>query len=195
MSSYSAFRVPAGPVGNSVLLYDYTVAGADKASIDTGVDTPNAGIAGTSAFPLTYGVLEVWILAQTDQVTAAGDFTMILNNDTSGIYDLQNDYGNNTATGAGVTVGDTKWALVAHGTGGSSANAAVISMCCPGYAGTTFNKVFDATLARPDGTAANMYSLNWALGYRSTSAVARIKIAGVGAGKFKIGTRLLIYAR
>lgn len=179
--------------GQSVLLYDYEVSGSDKASIDTGADTPQAGIAGTSAFP-GLRILEVWICARTDAAGAAAAMNITLNNDGTGIYDVQRVQGNNATSAISAAINQTEWQVTAHGSGGSG-EPAVGRLTIPNYAGTVFSKTAEFTGAVPDSTAANEIVNIRALGYRSTSAITRLKVAATGSEKLKVGSRLMIYAR
>ncbi len=57
----------AQPLGMSSLVYRYTVTGSDKASIDTGVDTADAG-----SNDWTNGdLLEVFLYSRTDEATSS----------------------------------------------------------------------------------------------------------------------------
>src|SRR5262249_48188123 len=65
------------PGGGLAKLYDFTITGADKASIDTFVDGPGAGL-----LDQTHDVLEIWILARTDDAGATAAIDVTVNNDT-----------------------------------------------------------------------------------------------------------------
>jgi hypothetical protein len=179
-------------VDTHALVYDYTVAGADKASIDTGVDAPNSG-----SNDWTGGhVLEVYIFARTDEAGATVNLDITVNNDTGANYDTQYLQGANVAVGAGTALAANAWSLTpTHGSGGTASYASVLKLEFPGYAGTTFFKTAVLTGARADGTAANESAVLEAIGYRSTSALTRLKVAAQGAAKLKVGTQLLIYKR
>jgi hypothetical protein len=109
----------SGGLGSSVLLYDFTVAGADKASIDTGVDTPDAGSAGTSAFA-ALRMLEIFIIARTDNVASTSAVLTTLNNDSGANYDLvrlTGTTGSAPTAQAAASAAGTSMAFVAHGSG------------------------------------------------------------------------------
>ncbi len=171
-------------VAQMAVLFDSTL-GADTASIDTGA----AGIDGG------YNVLEIWIIARTDDASAAGLVDVIVNNDTSSIYDMQYVYGVISSAGAGNPLAQAKWALDAHGSGGSSGYAGVFVITIPCYAQTTFWKAGTLVESRLDATAGSQITLVSGLGYRATTAISRMKIAAEGAAKLKAGSRLLIYGR
>jgi hypothetical protein len=168
-------------------LYDYTVTGADKASIDTLVDgTTVANFAG-------YDLLEVWIVGRLDDAAAAANFVWTVNNDSSALYDFHIHYAVNATTVGAASLAQTAWAPVIHGSGGTANYPSVLRASFPAPNDTTFFKVGEVSNGLSDGTAANNWTLRYTLGYRSTAAISRMKIAGTGAVKFKVGTRLLIY--
>jgi hypothetical protein len=178
-------------IGGSELIYRYTVTGSDKASIDTGVDTPDAG-----SNDWTNGdVLEVWIAGRTDNAAAQVNFPVTVNNDTGSNYDLQYNIGSDVSVTANKVVAGANWALNMHGSGGSASYPTAIHATIPGYAGTVFNKVASALDAAAEATGGNNRANMYALGWRSTAAITRLKIAGSGTDKFKVGTQLLVYKR
>ncbi len=185
-------QLPA-TAGLTQLVYRYTVTGSDKASIDTGSDTPDAG----SNVWTNGDLLEIFVAARTDDaVNAALIYTMTLNNDTSSIYDIMRLQGSNATASATNILAQPGWNdLVAHGTSGQSGVAGVTQMVIPAFSGTSFNKQATCVTGITDSTAANNFLRNLALGYRSTSAITRVAITAAGTTKFKVGTQLLIYKR
>ncbi len=180
-----------GYLGGIELVYKYTVAGSDKASIDTGVDTAGAGTT-----DWTNGdVLEVWIVGRMDSAATADNFLITVNNDTGANYDRQTIVGQNTSAIAGANLLRNDWPLTMHGAGGTANYASSIRMSIPGYAGTTFYKIGEVFDAQPDGTASSGAIQGAYLGWRSTAAITRMKIAAPGSDKFKVGTIILIYKR
>lgn len=182
-----------GYLGGLELVYKYTVAGSDKASIDTGADTADAG---TNDW--TNGdVLEVFILTRTDDAAATALISIILNNDTGANYDRQVLRGSNVTASAAQSLGANNWLFNTHGSGGSSGYASSLLISIPTYAGTTFNKQGNSWETVSDSTAGNNSVTAEGLGYRSTSAVTRLKVAAATAGgsKMKVGSQLLIYKR
>ena len=184
--------------GAPLLLYDYTVSGSDKASIDTGVDTPAAGVAGTAAFPTTFRVLELWLYARTDEAVNISDLDIILNNDTTA-----SRYGTQYIRVVGATVSGIN-ALNTSGHGFNprcpGANLAasefgVVRLSIPNYAGrgnfAVGEYTFGATLAAgADTTGIGTFV------YNQTTDITRIAVAPFTAGKkLKVGSRLMIYAR
>jgi hypothetical protein len=180
------------PIGGSQLIYRYTVAGSDKASIDTGVDTADAG-----SNDWTDGdVLEVFAITRTDEAAAAVNIDVTLNNTGGTVYDYDQLYeSGNAPHGLNTNVSGAKWSFTSHGSGGSASNAASMALKIPNFTGTTFNKVGNVEIGTTDATAANQIVGLWAVGFRSTSAITRLKIAAQGAAKLKVGSQLLVYKR
>jgi hypothetical protein len=177
--------------GLTQLVYRYIVSGSSKASIDTGVDTAQAG-----SNDWTNGdVLEVWVAGRTDSGSAGDSLNVIVNNDTGTNYDTQVSAGANTTNSAGTALGVAAWGnFVIHGSGGSASYPSAIRMTFPGYAGTTFFKSGESIEATLDAAAVNCDARTYSLGWRSTAAITRMKISP-GTGIFVVGTRFLIYKR
>lgn len=173
-----------GGGGIGAVLFDSTL-GAPAANIDTGA----GGIAGT------HNILEIFILSQTDAAGATDALDITLNNDTGANYDKQVVTGSNTVLAAAAVNAGTAWAIVTHGAGGTTQYPSVCRITIPSYAVTTFYKVGEATIARFDATNTNQAARIEALGYRSTTAISRLKVAAQGAANLKAGTRLLIFGR
>ncbi len=181
--------------GSSILLYDYEVTGSDKASIDTGVDTPQAGVAGTSAFP-ALRVLEIFVYARTDESTDVSIVTMIFNNDATSIYDLEQQRANGVNnTGASSTARGNLFTVMPAAN--STANVfGQIAVTMPNYAGTVGWKPYVLAASDPNTSGTSQVLDHVGGEYRSTSAITRFKVAvNTGGQKLKVGTRLLVYAR
>ncbi len=180
--------------GLTQLVYRYTVAGSDKASIDTGADTPDAG-----SNNWTNGdVLEVWFIGRTDETTTRPNFAVTLNNDTGANYNASVMSVVNTTFGAAQRAADNNWSLAALTTQGANATASypgLMRMSIPNFGGTTFFKVAEVIAGATDATAANNDVRTDLLTYRSTSAITRLTIACLSTFKFKVGSQLLIYKR
>ncbi len=187
--SAANFRV--SPIGVPVLVYRYTVTGSDKASIDTGADTADAG-----SNDWTNGdLLEMWLLARTDDAAAFHDVDITLNNDTSSIYDILSVQAVGGAASTGTGYAQAKWNVQVHGSGGTSGYAGVTHLAIPGYAATVFNKIAQGGGSTPDGTTGNDIARAYIMGYRSTAAITRLKVAAQSTAKLKVGSKLLIYKR
>ncbi len=181
----------AQPIGVPVLVYRYTVTGSDKASIDTGADTADAG-----SNDWTNGdLLEVWLLARTDDAGAFHDIDMTLNNDGSSIYDSEAVQAVGGSTGTGSNVALAAWPIQVHGSGGSASYPAAVRLVFPGFTATTFWKTAEGTGGPIDATSGNQIARAYSFGYRSTSAITRLKVAGQSTAKLKVGSKLLIYKR
>ncbi len=170
-------------------LYDYTVTGSDKASIDTNVDgTTVSNFAG-------YDVLEVHWYTRTDETATAVFVNMTLNNDTSSIYDVQYVLGSNATATVTTIRAAAAWGLISP----AASNAANVfgagMLMIPNYLGTVGYKSATGQSGIAEATAANCRLDNIALSYRSTSAITRIKIACSSTFKLKVGSRLIIYGR
>ncbi len=180
-----------GP-GGLELVYRYTVVGSDKASIDTGADTADAGSGDWTGGDL----LEVLVTSRTDDAGAVAVLNVSVNNDGAGTsYDLQYVRGNNASASAGVSNAAAVWGLFTHGSGGRASVPGTVAIRIPDYAGTVFEKSGDASVTSPDSTAANEDFRAYALTWRNTAAINRLKVAAAGTAKLKVGSQLLIYKR
>ncbi len=180
-----------GGPGSTVLLYRYTVTGSDKASIDTGVDTPDAG-----SNDWTNGdLLEIRMITRTDDAGATSNIEATVNNDTGSNYDQQAIFLLNTTFSNGPNLGFSNWPLHSHGSGGEADTAACSNLDIPDYAGTVFHKLGFYFEGRTDTTAANNENGTAALGWRNTAAITRFKLSASGSAKLKVGSQLLIYKR
>ncbi len=193
--SGSNYKLPASQfaagIGGLELIYRYTVAGTDKASIDTGADTADAGSTVWSGGD----VLEIFVSVRTDDAAALSNIDLTVNNDTGNNYDRELVQGNASSAAAGPDNGVARWRIFAHGAGGTSGHAGVITFTFPNYAGTTFNKTGFLSNSVPDATSSNAVIALFAAGWRSTAAITRFKIAAVSTAKLKVGTQLSIYKR
>ena len=184
--------VEAGGVGRSSLVYRYTVAGSVKASIDTGSDTPDAG-----SNDWTNGdALEIWMMVQTDNAAAIDTLSVTVNNDTGANYDQQRVQAERTNLSGALTLAASAWTFDVHGSAGAGSYVGTVRMSFPAYAKTTFNKVGEAANEVLDTGGGNVEVRALALGWRSTAAITRIKIAPATGGKnLQIGSQILIYKR
>lgn len=181
----------ASIIGSSELIYRYKIAGSDKASIDTGSDTQDAGTNDWTNGDL----LEVFFLGRTDEAAATGFLNWTFNNDTGANYDYEKATGTGSAILASPGPGVTALLTRVHGDGGSANYPTSMQLALPGFTGTTFYKEMTVTNATNDATGNNAVIDTWAWGYRSTSAITRLKVAAQGAAKMRVGSQLLIYKR
>jgi hypothetical protein len=186
-SSGASKKITGANLGASptvrALLFSSVLSGA-AASIDTGAN----------AIPAGYNILEVFILAAASGSGALVGCNVTINGDSGSHYDRQGFFGNNTSATANQGLAAANWGLVAHGNSGSTSYPASIHLVIPGYAATTFWKAGSATMALPDATAGNNYSLVYGLGWRSTAAINQLTFAAA-AGNFLTGTSVYIYGR
>lgn len=172
-------------------LYDYTVAGADKSSIDTNVDD---GGNGAALLPTTYAILEIWTYFRTDEAVTLSDIAVIVNNDTGANYDRYDVAGSGTSAAYGKGLGSAQWDFFPPGASATANYFAAHRLTIPNYGGTVGFKAAELTsFASGGGTdRIDFDGLVW----KSTSAISRIKFAPATAGKkLKVGSRVLIYAR
>ncbi len=177
-------------IGSTALVYRYTVAGSDKASIDTGVDTPDAG-----SNDWTNGdLLEVGMYLRTDEAVADSGISLNVNNDTAAHYDRQY-----AIIATGLLAGQTNAASAcSFGANGANKAAGYFSTCnvrIVNYAGTVGNKTIELFESEVDTTTTEAVGLN-AYGWRSTAAIIRLAITPATSGKkFKVGSQILVYKR
>lgn len=182
----------ASPIGVPVLVYRYTVTGSDKASVDTGADTADAG-----SNDWTNGdLLEVFVTARTDKAANFDTVTVTVNNDTSSIYDraVWDFQGSGLAGAPTNSNAAAGWAFDVTASSPAGSYPTAITLVIPAYAGTVFHKAGIWTAGEPFQTSGSLWETG-PVGYRSTSAISRLKMAPSAGQKFKVGTQLLIYKR
>lgn len=180
------------PPGTPVLIYRYTVTGSVKASIDTGVDTANAG-----SNDWTNGdLLEVYLYARTDEAVVTSSVNLTLNNDTGANYSRQFMAGNNSSSSIGAAASQSNINMQISGASHAANFFSATRIVIPNFTGTVGDKTFEIYNGNPDTTNANQTVYTWAATWASTSAVTRLAIAPATGGKnFAVGTQLLIYKR
>ena len=178
--------MPFSPVssgGGLTKLFDSTLA-APAASIDSGA----------GGFATSFDDLYIDILARTAEAAAFSTLQIILNNDGGANYDYAIIRNHAAAASAPTVQGDTSFGLIAAGANAAASYAAVIRISFLGYGQTTFFKSAEATNALATSAAANAEASTWALDYRATTAISRVKIQVSGGSNLATGTRLLIRA-
>jgi hypothetical protein len=173
-----------GSGGIGAVLFDTTL-GADTASIDTGAN----GIAQTQ------NVLEVFILARTDEAVPNSRVAITLNNDSSAIYDWAQVVGSNVTASANNSPAATFWSLICTGSTQPAGCYSPVHVTIPAYTQTTVQKCANALVSSVGTASANMTVVAYGLNYRSTAAISRMKIANNGGTVLKAGSRLLITGR
>ena len=180
--------------GSSSLVYRYTVSGSDKASIDTGVDSPNAG-----SNDWTNGdLLEIFIYSRTDEAVTVSTINMVFNNDTSAAYDAvfvrnvnATVSGNNALAATSLGFGIATGALAA-----SASDFGYARLVFANYMGSAGFKHGEFCFSTDPQTAASMAVTLSGISFRSTGALSRFAITpNTGGAKFKVGTQLLVYKR
>ncbi len=191
-----SFATPSGTgaatLGASALVYRYTVTGSDKASIDTGVDTADAG-----SNDWTNGdLLEIFVYARTDESAVASQLQFIFNNDTTSIYDTTRLTGQNSGVSSASFANLGRFLSNASGASATASIFSATAIRVPNYAGTVAFKVGDLVESLPEPSTSAMENQVFTFGYRSASAISRFKVIPNTSGKkLKVGTQLLIYKR
>lgn len=174
------------------LVYRYTVTVSDKASIDTGVDSPDAG----SADWTNGDTLEIFTYSRTDESVELSQHNMVFNNDTGGNYDL-NQHGAQGGSGFAGPQSNARANIFWYGPGAVAAGIfGSATFVIPAFSNTVGNKSGTIEFSSPNQTAGFTYIAHHNFGWRSTSAITRVAISPNTAGKkLKVGTRLSIYKR
>lgn len=183
--------IPGGVPGVSgLLLYEYTVSGSDKASIDTTVDGTYAG-----SFDQSLNVLECWMLIRTDDAAAQHNVDLTVNGLTTSIYDNNWVEGLNGVASSNRAMAQPNWYIDAHGSGGAANCYSLISLTLPFYSATVAYKVAYQSEDMYDTSSSLINTLRQSFGIRTSAAITSMKVAAQGAAKLKVGSSLLIYAR
>ena len=179
-------------VGSSELVYRYTVTGSDKASIDTGADTADAG-----SNDWTNGdVLEVWVIARTDEAAVTrSTATLVFNNDTGSNYDIEQFRALGTSVAGAGAVAGASLQIEVPGAGASANYASTGRATIAGFSGTTFYKTMEILTGYNHATAGSNFGSLYVGSWRSTSAITRVKLGCLSTNKLVVGSELLIYKR
>ncbi len=190
-SDAAAFGQIPATLGLTSLVYRYIVSGSDKASIDTGADTAQAG-----SNDWTNGdVLEIWVIGRTDEAVVRSTGTIIVNNDTGSNYDIEQFRALGTSVvGAGSAAG-ASWQIELPGASATASYASSGRMTIPGFSGTTFFKTMEILTGYSQATTAADFASLYVGAWRSTSAITRLKLGCLSTNKLKVGSELLIYKR
>lgn len=165
-----------------VKLFESTLSGA-AASIDTGAGGISAG----------HGDLLILVVSQSTKAAAQDQLNITFNNDTGANYDRQVLFGSDASSGAVSNFAQTAIQITTHGANGSqSSYPGVLTIHIPAYDKTTFFKQGTMVGGLVDSGAGNSLSTSTQIGYRSTTAISRMKIAPAG-GNLAIGSRLAIF--
>lgn len=177
-------------LGASELVYRYTVSGSDKTSIDTGIDTADAG----SGDWTNGDLLEIYVVGRTDESVTQSVVDFFLNNDAGTDYDYAFvDMTTSSVSGGGAAAA-TRLQVLLPGASAASNAAGSWAIEIPDYAGTTFLK---SVLVRGSSISGStrtidMYGMLW----HGTAAISRFALQPSTSGKkLKVGTQLLVYKR
>ena len=179
----SASNVGISGVAGSGLtqLFDSTL-GVATASIDTGA----GGIAGG------HQALVVVIYGKTAVAGTDPGVNVIVNNDSSAIYDFQEWLLSASGNSQANVQTQTSWALDFMGTNASDSYASSIVLWMPEYSATTFWKTASYSYSSPYSQSPAQHSAFGTCGYRATTAISRMKVTGTG-GNLAAGTRMTVY--
>jgi len=183
-----------GYLGGLELVYKYTVTGSDKASIDTGTDTPDAGTNSWSSGD----VLEVYLNARTDEAVAASQLNWTWNNDTGSVYGLLRIQGANTTISSATSLSRANFFGVVPGASAASNLFGTTKIEVANFTGTVASKNGTLQTVSIDTSAANCQEelYGWYYNPASPAALTRIAVTpNTSAKKLKIGSQLLIYKR
>ncbi len=174
------------------LIYRYTVVGSDKASIDTGADTPDAGSNDWTSGDL----LELYLYSRTDEAVLTSIVYLKFNNSSTNIYDRQFVVGNNVTTNSSPNIGTAGVEWNVDGASQAANYFSHSSAYVPNFTGTVGYKAIGSQSGTAASAAANGQVFNGSHVYRDTAAITRAAISIATAGKkFKVGTQFLIYKR
>ncbi len=191
-STGSAAAWSDGPPGMPVLVYRYTVVGSDKATIDTAVDTPDAG-----SNDWTNGdLLELYLYSRTDETVLTSVVYLKFNNSSTNIYDRQFTVSNNVTTCSSPNIGTAGVEWDVDGASQAANYFSHSSAYVPNFTGTVGYKAIGSQSGTAASAAANGQVFNGSHVYRDTAAITRAAISIATAGKkFKVGTQFLVYKR
>lgn len=179
------------PIGIPVLVYRYTVAGVDKTAIDTGVDTADAG-----SNDWTNGdVLEIWVVARTDEAVVRSSAKITFNNDTGSNYDVEQFRALSTSVVGAGSAAAASISIELPGASATASHPSTVRGTIPTYAGTTFFKVLEILTGYGQATAAADFASLYVGAWRSTAAITRLAVTAPTGQKLKVGSQLLIYKR
>jgi hypothetical protein len=183
-------------IGGSALVYRFTVTGADKATIDTGVDVAQAGSNDWTACDL----LEILFYSRTDEAAAASQIQLSFNNDGGAVYDVQ--WTRVVGTTASFVSAVAGTAIAVQTAGASVANTSIFGVTAlqiPNPTGAVANKTAMGTFGfNNPGDSTNQVTAAVSGAYRpaAPAALTRLKwTPNTGGQKFKVGTQLLIFKR
>ena len=138
-----------------------------------------------SSIPATYTDLRV-VFAIIGGAGTAGQFDITYNNDTSSLYSITRLYGDGSSAGSSRYSGT---ALYPCQNSFSSTPPVFATIDLFSYAGSTFKTALITYSNDANGSGSAERSVGL---YRSTTAISRIDLGGVG-GTFAIGTTATLY--
>jgi hypothetical protein len=170
-----------GSGGIGAVLFDSTL-GSAAANIDTGAGGIAAG----------YKVILIYISCQSTKAVAQDSLRFRLNNDSGANYDDEFTYAVTTANHAGGGTANTEWGLDTHGASGTSQYASMHVIQIHNYDNTSFYKTAAIQESILDATLSNAIVVDYAAGYRSTSAISRAAVLASAGNNLATGSRMTI---
>ena len=153
-----------------------------------------------SGIPQTFSELRLLAVGASVYSIEGDRWTVSVNGDTGGHYDLQNIAGANASASASVKNAQGLWYIANFSPGdmpGASATAGVagiLEVIIPNYAGTTFQKVGKWYSGYSDAATAgaDQIAVSATVAWRSTAAITSLKVAA-GDGNLAAGTAAYLY--
>lgn len=172
----------AGAVGGLTLLASYTASGSTASADFTSISG-------------SYKDLVLVISGRNADVGFFGaNVTILVNNLSTGIYDRQRHYGNQTTSAADASLGQTALTIAAvagnSATAGASGSAELIF---PSYANATFWKTILGRSLVPGDGSNNLYHFSYSMNARTTAAISRITVTS--GTNFAADSTIYLYGR
>jgi len=166
------------------IIFDLTLT-ANTLIIDTGA----AGI------PPGFNVLEVFIIARSNEAVVGSQLDVVVNADTGNNYDREFVRGDNVTASASNGNAQPNWPIVIAGASCAAGVFSYLNITLPFYAQTTAFKTGALQHIRVDTTVANSRAELQGLLWRSTAAITRLSISAPAANLLLAGSRMLIFGR
>lgn len=167
--------------GNYTKLFSQILT-ADTSLIDTGATIPGG-----------FDILEVFIVARTQEVAETSAVQITFNNDTGANYDVQRILGQNATASAANSLAQSSVGVAICGDSAHAGAASTIRFTIPAYSSTTFHKVGEMTNMLVEDTAATCRVDLKGFRWRNTAAITRIAFTPTTG--FKLGSCVYIYGR
>ena len=168
--------------GGLTKLFDSTL-GASALSIDSGA----------AGFSTAFDLLQIYVIARTDEVAVLSTILVQVNNDSGNHYDNTLVRNRNTTVAGVSQAAQTGWSFVGSGASAAANFPAMAFIVIPGYAQTTFYKIAHFMEGTANSAAASNNVGLWTQAWENTAAINRVKVSVSGGANLIAGSRLLIY--